>query len=98
MHNRLFRSKIIDDQSKFGITVDGVAGPETSEKRWIQCCNTTIKAFSWDNVEHFTQKEFMCPCGCGFDDINLELVKVLEQIRSHFGDNALHISSGYQMC
>lgn len=34
---------------------------------------------------HFKRSEFACRCGCGFSDINLQLIDILEDVRSHFG-------------
>lgn len=33
---------------------------------------------------HFDRSELACPCGCGFDTVDAELLKVLELVRSHF--------------
>ena len=33
---------------------------------------------------HFKRAEFACKCGCGFDDVDLGLVSLLEMIRSEF--------------
>jgi len=33
---------------------------------------------------HFRRHEFACPCGCGFNTIDAELLYVLESIRDHF--------------
>lgn len=46
-----------------------------------------------DLTENFSKKEFACKCGCGFDDINPELVSKLQEIRDHF-ENPIIISSG----
>lgn len=38
---------------------------------------------------HFRRSEFACKCGCGFglnsDDVSIDLIKRLEEIRAHFG-------------
>jgi len=34
---------------------------------------------------HFNRKEFECSCGCGFATVDVELLKVLEEVREHFG-------------
>ena len=34
---------------------------------------------------HFRRSEFACGCGCGFATADIELVKLLELIREHFG-------------
>lgn len=33
---------------------------------------------------HFKRAEFACNCGCGFAAADIELVNVLEDVRSHF--------------
>ncbi|EGL2187071.1 TPA: DUF882 domain-containing protein [Salmonella enterica subsp. enterica serovar Lehrte] len=38
-----------------------------------------------DLSEHFDSNEFACHCGCGYKDINKELIVVLEDVRNHFG-------------
>jgi uncharacterized protein YcbK (DUF882 family) len=35
-----------------------------------------------DLSEHFSRAEFACKCGCGKDDVTLELVIQLERLRS----------------
>jgi len=44
-------------------------------------------------MKYFTQKEFACKCGCGFDEIDHELVQVLDAIREHF-DVPCKVNSG----
>jgi uncharacterized protein YcbK (DUF882 family) len=34
-----------------------------------------------DLSPHFDRKEFACKCGCGFDDVRMELVQQLERLR-----------------
>ena len=46
-----------------------------------------------DLSEHFSRHEFACKCGCGFDTVDAELLKVLEIIRNHF-DRPITINSG----
>ena len=86
------RNIICDIQRKVGATVDGVAGNETILKN--EEYNRNQNEYSWNNVEHFKKSEFACKCGCGFDEIDLKLVKLLEDIREHFGGKPLYISSG----
>lgn len=64
-------------QRNLGVAQDGVAGEITTRAR----NNNT----SWDNIKHFKKNEFTCKCGCGMNNISIELVKVLEEIRNHFG-------------
>jgi uncharacterized protein YcbK (DUF882 family) len=45
----------------------------------------------WDS-KYFKRSEFACKCGCGFDTVDYELVKMLEYIREHF-DRKLRINS-----
>jgi len=43
--------------------------------------------------KNFSRQEFECGCGCGFATVDIELLKVLEKIRSHFG-SPVTITSG----
>lgn len=43
--------------------------------------------------QHFKRSEFACKCGCGFDDVNLKLIEVLEGVRNHF-NAPVYINSG----
>lgn len=43
--------------------------------------------------QHFRRSEFACRCGCGFDDVNLKLIEVLEDVRNHF-NAPVYINSG----
>lgn len=43
--------------------------------------------------EHFNRSEFACNCGCGFDTVDAELLRVLEDLRNHFKE-PVHINSG----
>ena len=47
-----------------------------------------------DLSEHFSRQEFACKCGCGFDTVDYQLVKVLEYIRFICGEKNLFINSG----
>ena len=87
------RDIICNIQKEIGATVDGVAGNETIQKK-AEYDNKNVENYSWDNIKHFKKSEFACKCGCGFDNIDLKLVNILEQIRSHFGDRPVHITSG----
>ena len=42
---------------------------------------------------HFSREEFACKCGCGFDVVDIELLKHLEKARYHFG-KPVTINSG----
>lgn len=42
---------------------------------------------------HFKRSEFACRCGCGFDEIEQDLVDVVEDVRCHF-DASTFIDSG----
>ena len=77
---------IKQEQAKLGVEQDGIAGPITFNARDNQ-------NISWDDIKHFNKNEFTCHCGCGKNNINLKLVKVLDKIRNHFGQ-PLIITSG----
>ena len=49
---------------------------------------------SWAQFPHFKQTEFACKDNCGFMDVNLQLVAILEKIRAHFGGKPVIITSG----
>lgn len=36
-------------------------------------------------TKNFNKEEFACKCGCGFDEVDMELVNVLQDVRDHFG-------------
>ena len=46
------------------------------------------------NFPHFQRSEFACHCGCGADNICFDTVQLLEDIRSHFGDHPIIVTSG----
>lgn len=76
---------IKSEQERLGVKQDGVAGTDTNRARDNQ--------LSWDNIKYFKQSEFTCKCGCGLNNIDLRLVKILDQIREHFGQ-ACRVISG----
>ena len=43
--------------------------------------------------EHFFREEFECPCHCGFNTVDTELLEILETVRKHF-NAAVTINSG----
>lgn len=43
--------------------------------------------------KNFFRHEFACPCGCGFDTVDVELVKLLQMVRDTF-DAPVTINSG----
>lgn len=73
------------EQARLGVKVDSVAGAITTKARDNQ--------LTWDNIKHFKKEEFTCKCGCGMNNIDLKLVKILDEIREYFGQ-AVIISSG----
>lgn len=44
-------------------------------------------------MKYFARKEFACKCGCGFDEIDHELVQILDAVREHF-DLPCRVNSG----
>ncbi len=53
-----------------------------------------------DISPHFSRHEFACKCGCGFDTIDAELIKYLEEMADHFQTMLkatrilIHVTSG----
>lgn len=70
-----------------GLVVDGICGPATRNK-------LNDGSLSWDNIPHFKKSEMTCKCGCGLNNTDLRLMQVLENIRSHFGNRPIIITSG----
>lgn len=81
-------NKCKEFQKKQGLTPDGIAGVKTRSKLF-QTSSDTV----W-NFPHFKKSEFNCKCGCGLNNISYSLVKILEDIRYHFGGKPVTITSG----
>ena len=75
-----------DFQGKNNLTVDGIVGPNTEAKMFSN-------NLSWDNIKHFKKSEFNCKCGCGLNNMHLEVVKIADEIREHFEKTCI-ITSG----
>ena len=82
------RSKICEIQKRLNVTIDGVAGPET-ENAWNNYCINN----SWDSIKYFKKSEFTCKCGCGLNNISLNIVKIADDVREHFNNRAI-VTSG----
>lgn len=82
------RSKICEIQKRLNVTIDGVAGPET-ENAWNNYCINN----SWDSIKYFKKSEFTCKCGCGLNNISLNIVKIADDAREHFNNRAI-VTSG----
>lgn len=74
-------AKCKEYQLKNGLTVDGICGVKTRAK----LNSTASTSSSWDDIKYFKKSEFDCKCGCGLNNIDLKLVKILDEIRGHFG-------------
>lgn len=46
-----------------------------------------------DLSKDFSRSEFACKCGCGFDTVDSELVRALQDVRNHF-NSRVTITSG----
>lgn len=96
-------------QNKIGVTADGIAGNNTiakleeyQKKNRLSadgiCGKNTIAKLNtktnltWDNIKHFKKSEFNCPC-CNKNNIELEVVKIADQIREYFGKPCI-VNSG----
>ncbi len=80
------KQKCIEFQKRNGLVPDGICGIKTREK--------LFQTSSGWNFPHFKKEEFNCKCGCGLNNINYNLAKILEDIRFHFGGNPVIITSG----
>lgn len=75
---------IKSEQAELGVKQDGVAGPVTVNAKDNQ-------ELSWDDIKYFKKSDFDCPC-CGMNNINLKVVKVLDDVRGHFGQPGISTS------
>lgn len=83
---------IKDFQFKNGLIVDGIAGVKTFEK--LKSNDSTSESISWNDIKNFKKSEFECTCGCGFNNIDLRIVKILDDyFRSHF-NSPTYVTSG----
>ncbi len=76
---------IKQEQVRLGVAEDGVAGEITTKARNNQ--------LSWDNIKYFQKSEFTCKCGCGLNNMDLKLVKIVDDIREYFGQPCI-VNSG----
>lgn len=82
------REIITNIQTKIGVTADGVAGLKTIDAYFRNCNKET-----WEDIKHFKKSEFTCKCGCGLNNIQIEVVKIADEIREHFRSPAI-VTSG----
>ena len=96
-------------QADFNLAVDGIAGENTCGvlSRVIKECQSilgtsqdglagtdTKKKYSeFNGIQYFKYGEFTCKCGCGYNTIDIRLVKILDDIRKHYGKPSI-ITSG----
>lgn len=73
-------AKCKEYQSKNGLNVDGICGVNTRAR-----LNASTSNLTWDDIKYFKKSEFDCKCGCGLNNIDLKLVKILDEIREYFG-------------
>lgn len=71
-------------QAENGLIIDGFAGVDTRNKMFLQ---------GWNSIKHFKKEEFTCKCGCKLNNINLNVVKIADEIREYFGNEAI-VTSG----
>lgn len=103
------RKAVQSFQKDFGLDVDGIPGNDTCGRltRVIKECQSIIgakqdglagyetktKYANFDGIKYFKYGEFTCHCGCGYNTIDIRLVKILDDIRKHYGKPAI-ITSG----
>ena len=96
-------------QEDFNLAVDGIAGNDTCNRlvRVIKECQSILgtsqdglagtdtkqKYAEFNGIQHFSYGEFTCHCGCGYNTVDIRLVKILDDIRNHYGRPAI-ITSG----
>lgn len=84
------RAIIVGIQKEIGVTVDGVAGDET-----VTAYNNELGTnyYNWNDIQYFKKDEFTCKCGCGLNNMNLQVVRIADDVRRHFGKPAI-VTSG----
>ena len=103
------KKAVTNFQKDFKCSVDGIAGEETCGRliRVIKECQKilgvkedglagtdTNKAYNeFRNIKYFKYTEFTCHCGCGYNRVDIRLVKILDNIREHY-NKPIIISSG----
>ena len=96
-------------QADFNLSQDGIAGEQTCSKLMyvVKKCqeilgvdrdglagdNTNAAYNEFRNIKYFKREEFYCKCGCGSGRIDIRLVKILDDIREHYGRAAV-VTSG----
>lgn len=103
------RKAVQSFQKDFRLDVDGIPGEDTCGRltRVIKECqsilgtsqdglagyDTKTKYANFNGIQYFKYGEFTCHCGCGYNTIDIRLVKILDDIRKHYGRAAI-ITSG----
>lgn len=103
------KKAVTNFQKDFKCSVDGIAGEETCGRlvRVIKECqkilgvkedglagSETNKAYNdFRNIKYFKYSEFTCHCGCGYNRVDIRLVKILDNIREHY-NKPIIITSG----
>ena len=96
-------------QEDFNLAVDGIAGNDTCGRlsRVIKECQSILgtsqdglagtdtkqKYNEFNGIQYFNYGEFTCHCGCGYNTVDIRLVKILDDIRKYYGRAAI-ITSG----
>lgn len=103
------RKAVASFQKDFGLDVDSIAGENTCNRlvRVIKECqsilgtkqdglagyDTKTKYADFNGIKYFKYGEFTCHCGCKYNTVDIRLVKILDDIRKHYGKSAI-ITSG----
>lgn len=81
-------------QADYGLVSDGIFGPLTEARILSVICK---EADWWKGIRHFSRQEFACKCGRFCNGFPAEparkLVEAAEEVRSHFGAEAI-VTSG----
>lgn len=81
---------IKDFQSKNNLIVDGIVGIQTMNK----LKNSSSNVLSWNDIKYFKKSEFDCKCGCGLNNIDIKLVKILEDYFRSYFNSPTYVTSG----
>lgn len=78
-------NSIKDFQSKNNLNINGIIDSHAMEKLG--------SIDGWSNIKYFKKEEFLCKDGCELNNIDINLVKILDEIREHFNKPVI-ITSG----
>lgn len=86
----LSRAATVAFQTRMGLTVDGIFGPDTEKAARSAIATAEDPGGDWAGIRHFTREDFRCKCGGRYCDgfpseMDPALVRIGEDAVNHFG-------------